>query len=102
MIDQGSGGAYEASQRMTSMVGWAATVSVDIFVFDEAAERYALDEDIARKLQKSNPEALKNVVRRLLEANGRGMWETDNDKLDKLRGLYNDADDMKEQVDSLY
>ena len=45
---------------------------------------------------------LKNVVRRLLEANGRGMWETDNDKLDKLRGLYNDADDMKEQVDSLY
>ena len=45
---------------------------------------------------------LKNVVRGLLEANGRGMWETDNDKLDKLRGLYNDADDMKEQVDSLY
>ena len=27
MIDQGSGGAYEASQRMTAMVGWAATAS---------------------------------------------------------------------------
>lgn len=102
MIDQGSGGAYEVSQRMTAMVGWAETASVDNFVFDEAAERYALDEDIARKLQKSNPEAFKNVVRRLLEANGRGMWETDNDTLDKLRELYSDADDMIEQVDSLY
>ena len=67
------------------------------FVFDEAAERYALDEDIARKFQKTNPEAFKNVVRRLWEAsNGRGMWETDNDALDKLRGLYSDADDMIE------
>ena len=102
MIDQGSGGTCEVSQRMTAMVGWAAIASVYNFVFNEAAERYALDEDIARKLQKSNPEAFKNVVRRLLEANGRGMWETDNDTLDKLRELYSDADDMIEQVDSLY
>lgn len=102
MINQGSGGAYEVSQRMTAMVGWAATANVDNFVFDEAAERYALDEDVAKKLQKANPEAFKNVVRRLLEANGRGMWESDNDTLDKLRELYSDADDMIEQVDSLY
>jgi len=102
MINQGSGGAYEVSQRMTAMVGWAATTNVDNFVFDEAAERYALDEDVAKKLQKANPEAFKNVVRRLLEANGRGMWESDNDTLDKLRELYSDADDMIEQVDSLY
>jgi len=55
MLEQGSGGAYEVSQRMTAMVGWAATVNVDNFVFDQAAERYALDEDVANKLQKSNP-----------------------------------------------
>ena len=98
MIDQGSGGAYEVSQRMTAMVGWAATANVDNFVFDEAAERYALDENVAKKLQRSNPEAYKNVIRRLLEANGRGMWETDDDTIDKLRELYSDADDMVEQV----
>ncbi len=102
MVNQGSGGAYEVSQRMTAMVGWAATANVDNFVFDEAAERYALDEDVAKKLQKSNPEAFKNVVRRLLEANGRGMWQTDDDTLEKLRELYSDADDMIEQIDSLY
>lgn len=51
MIAQGSGGAYEVSQRMTAMVGWAATAQVDNFVFNEAAERYALDEEVAQKLQ---------------------------------------------------
>jgi magnesium chelatase subunit H len=97
MLDQGSGGAYEISQRMTAAVGWAATAEVDNFVFDQAAERYALDEEVAQKLQRSNPEAFKNVVRRLLEAAGRGMWSTDQDVLDKLRELYSDADDLIEK-----
>jgi magnesium chelatase subunit H len=97
MIKQGSGGAYEISQRMTAMIGWAATSEVDNFVFDQAAERYALDEDVAKKLQRSNPEAFKNVVRRLLEAAGRGMWSADDSTLDKLRELYSDADDLIEQ-----
>ncbi len=102
MLNQGSGGAYEVSQRMTAMVGWAATAEVDNFVFDQAAERYALDEDVAKKLQKANPEAFKNVVRRLLEASGRGMWNADDETLEKLRDLYSDADDLIEQVDSIY
>lgn len=102
MIAQGSGGAYEVSQRMTAMVGWAATSQVDNFVFDQAAERYALDDEVAQKLQKANPEAFKNVVRRLLEASGRGMWDTDEETLEKLRELYSDADDMIEQVDSMF
>ena len=102
MLEQGSGGAYEVSQRMTAMVGWAATTEIDNFVFDQAAERYALDEEVAAKLQKSNPEAFKNVVRRLLEASGRGMWEADDETLQKLKELYADADDLVEQVTSSF
>jgi magnesium chelatase subunit H len=100
MLAQGSGGAFEVSQRMTAMIGWAATAEVDNFVFDQAAERYALDEEVAKKLQRANPEAFKNVVRRLLEAAGRGMWSTDDDTLEKLRDLYSDADDLIEQGSS--
>lgn len=100
MLKQGSGGAYEISQRLTAMIGWSATADVDNFVFEQAAERYALDEDVAKQLQRSNPEAFKNVVRRLLEAAGRGMWTTDDETLDKLRELYSDADDMVEQGSS--
>ncbi|EJK53982.1 hypothetical protein THAOC_26477, partial [Thalassiosira oceanica] len=57
----------------------------------------ALDEEVAAKLQKNNPEAFKNVVRRLLEASGRGMWETDDETIEKLKSLYADADDLVEQ-----
>jgi magnesium chelatase subunit H len=96
MLKQGSGGAYEVSQRFTAMVGWSATADVDNFVFDQAAERYALDETVAKKLQSSNPEAFKNVVRRLLEAAGRGMWSTDDETLEQLRNLYSEADDLVE------
>lgn len=97
MLSQGSGGAYEISQRMTAMIGWAATADVDNFVFDQAAERYTEDEGVAQQLQRSNPEAFKNVVRRLLEAAGRGMWNADDDTLQRLRDLYSDADDLIEQ-----
>jgi magnesium chelatase subunit H len=101
MLKQGSGGAYEISQRMTAMIGWSATAQVDNFVYDQAAERYALDEEVAKQLQRSNPEAFKNVVRRLLEAAGRGMWSTDDGTLDKLKELYSDADDLIEQGSSM-
>jgi magnesium chelatase subunit H len=98
MLQQGSGGAYEISQRMTAMIGWAATGDVvDNFVFDQANERYTVDEGVAEQLQKSNPEAFKNVIRRLLEAAGRGMWNTDEANLARLRDLYSDADDRIEE-----
>jgi len=97
MLEQGSGGAYEISQRMTALIGWSATANVDNFVFDQAAERYALDTDVAKRLQRANPEAFKNTLRRLLEAAGRGMWNTDDETLSKLRELYSEADDVIEQ-----
>ena len=100
MLQQGSGGAYEISQRMTAMVGWAATTKIDNFVFDQVSERYALDAAVAKKLQQSNPEAFKNVIRRMLEAAGRGMWSTSDEVLEKLRDLYSDADDNIEQGSS--
>lgn len=48
--------------NLSRQVGWAATTDVDNFVFDQAAERYALDEEVANKLQKSNPGEMKYFV----------------------------------------
>ena len=101
MLQQGSGGAYEVSQRMTAMIGWAATAdAIDNFVFDQASERYTIDEGVAEQLQRANPEAFKNIVRRLLEAAGRGMWSTDEANLARLRDLYSDVDDRIEEGSS--
>lgn len=99
MADQGSGGAYEISQRMTAMIGWAGTTDfTDNWVYEQAVDTYALDEEMANKLRKANPEAFRNIIGRMLEASGRGFWDADKEKLDKLRGLYDMTDDELEGV----
>jgi len=98
MLEQGSGGAYEVSSRFTAMVGWGAVNGVDDFVWDGASEKYALDDAVSEQLRRSNPEAYRNVLSRLLEAAGRGMWNADEDVLRRLREKYADADDSVEGV----
>jgi magnesium chelatase subunit H len=89
MVNQGSGGAYEISQRLTALIGWGGTAQfTDNWVYDQAAETYALDAKMAEKLRKANPEAFRNIVGRMLEAHGRGFWEADAEKLQQLRNLY--------------
>ncbi|MDZ8096848.1 MAG: magnesium chelatase subunit H [Nostoc sp. DedQUE05] len=99
MANQGSGGAFEISQRMTALIGWGGTADFsDDWVYDQAADTYALDAEMAEKLRKANPEAFRNILGRMLEAHGRGFWEADGDKLDKLRQLYELTDEELEGV----
>jgi magnesium chelatase subunit H len=89
MVAQGSGGAYEVSQRMTALIGWGGTANFrDDWVYDQAADTYALDEEMVAKLRQANPEAFRNIVGRMLEAHGRGFWDADEAKLQQLRDLY--------------
>jgi magnesium chelatase subunit H len=99
MADQGSGGAYEISQRMTALIGWGGTADfTDSWVYEQAADTYALDPEMAQKLREANPEAFRNIVGRMLEANGRGFWQPDADKLRQLRELYELTDEKIEGV----
>ncbi|ASC69257.1 Magnesium chelatase ChlH subunit [Halomicronema hongdechloris C2206] len=99
MAAQGSGGAYEISQRLTAMVGWAGTANFkDAWVYDQAAATYAFDQAMAERLRQANPEAWRNVVGRLLEAHGRGFWTPDEDTLERLQSLYDEADMALEGV----
>jgi magnesium chelatase subunit H len=99
MANQGSGGAFEISQRMTALIGWAGTADFqESWVYDQAADTYALDPEMAEKLRQANPEAFRNIVARMLEANGRGFWKPDPDKLAQLRNLYELTDEELEGV----
>ena len=99
MVNQGSGGAYEISQRMTALIGWGGTADfTDSWVYDQASETYALDTEMAAKLREANPEAFRNIVGRMLEANGRGFWQPNEEKLQKLRELYDLTDEEIEGV----
>lgn len=95
---QGSGGAFEISQRMTAMLGWGATVEFsEDWTWEQAAETYVLDKDMAALLRKNNPEAFKNTVARMLEAAGRGIWDAPEEVLRTLQARYDDLDEQLEK-----
>lgn len=99
MAKQGSGGAFEISQRMTALVGWGATSDfTEDWVYDGAYETYVDDDAMREKLRKANPQAFQNVVKRMLEAAGRGMWNADEATLEKLKQEYMEMDDVLEGV----
>uniref|UniRef100_B8HJN4 magnesium chelatase n=1 Tax=Cyanothece sp. (strain PCC 7425 / ATCC 29141) TaxID=395961 RepID=B8HJN4_CYAP4 len=99
MAAQGSGGAYEISQRMTALIGWGGTTDFqEAWVYDQAADTYALDPDMAQRLREANPEAFRNLVGRMLEAHGRGFWQPEPDKLNQLRALYDLTDATLEGI----
>ncbi len=99
MVSQGSGGAYEISQRMTAMIGWGGTTGfAEDWAWDQAAQTYALDPEMAAKLRDANPRAFSNLLRRCIEASGRGMWKATPQVLAKLKSLYSEMDDKLEGV----
>lgn len=99
MAANGSGGAFEISQRMTAMLGWGATVDYkENWTWEQAAQTYAFDEEMASKLRESNPQAFANVVRRMIEAAGRGMWSPSESDLERLKSLYSEMDEQLEGV----
>ena len=99
MAAMGSGGAYEISQRMTALIGWGGTSGFrDPWVYDQAADTYAFDPAMAQRLREANPEAFRNVVGRMLEANSRGFWNAPAEKIDRLRNLYDLTDAELEGV----
>ena len=99
IAQSGSGGAFEISQRMTAMIGWGATVDFrEDWTWDQAAETYAFDNDMASTLRQSNPEAFTNILKRMIEAAGRGMWNPDDETLDRLKSMYSDMDSLMEGI----
>lgn len=84
-----------ASSRRTIAVDGSADASSSVV---QAAETYALDAEMAAKLRKANPQAFQNVVRRMLEAAGRGLWNADPATIEKLREIYAEMEDELEGV----
>ncbi|BCX02498.1 MAG: magnesium chelatase subunit H [Candidatus Roseilinea sp.] len=99
MLQHGYSGATEISNRFTYMLGWdAVSDCVDDWVYANAAKTYALDPAMRERLTKANPQAMRNIVGRLLEANGRGLWQADDDVIEQLKELYADLEDRLEGV----
>ncbi|PXF40575.1 Magnesium-chelatase subunit H [Gracilariopsis chorda] len=100
MLQNGAGGAFEVSTRMTALIGWGGTAGYgDKFVFEQAAERYVVDEHNRELLRKSSPEAFRNVLSRFLEAAGRGIWRDPDEEL--LRSIREQLDDVDSEIEGV-
>ena len=79
-------GAGGVSSRVNNLYKWSATTrKVDKWVFDDVVETYILNEENLEWLRTSNPYALEELTRRLLEAESRGLWEADPDLIEAAR-----------------
>ncbi len=52
-----------------------------------------------KRLMNLNPHSFHKIVTTLLEANGRGYWETSEENLDRLRELYQEVEDRIEGIE---
>merc|ERR1711871_1159587 len=95
MAAQGSGGAFEISQRMTALVGWGAPLG---FLMLSCTIRQWKPTSLTKIWRRHNPDAFKNVLQRFIEASGRGLWDADEALLKKLQAMYQDLDDQIEGV----
>ncbi|MBF8778290.1 cobaltochelatase subunit CobN [Pseudomonas fulva] len=82
-------GAFEMAATVDNLFAFDATTGlVDDHHYQGVAEAYVLDAENRAFLQQHNPEALRDITERLLEAQQRGMWQAP--------GAYRDA--LEEQL----
>jgi magnesium chelatase subunit H len=100
MLSHGYEGVRELSKRLVNTMGWSATAgAVDNWVYEDTNTTFFKDDEMCQRLLNMNPNSFRKMVTTLLEANGRGYWETSEENLDKLRQLYQEVEDRIEGID---
>ena len=100
MLSHGYEGVRELSKRLVNTMGWSATAgAVDNWVYEDTNATFIKDEEMQKRLMNLNPHSFRRMVGSLLEANGRGYWETSEENLDRLRELYQEVEDRIEGVE---
>ncbi len=92
-------GAQEIAAALDSLFGWDATAEVaEDWMYQSIAEKFLFDEETRRWMESVNRWAVHSVSERLLEAHQRGMFETDEETLCRLRSIYMQAEGAIEEV----
>jgi len=100
MLSHGYEGVRELSKRLVNTIGWSATAgAVDNWVYEDANDTFIKDKEMQERLMNLNPNSFRKMVTTLLEANGRGYWETSEENLERLRELYQEAEDRIEGIE---
>jgi magnesium chelatase subunit H len=99
MLKHGFRGVAEIENHVSNTFGWSATAdAVDDWIYSEVANTFVFDDEMLERLRNLNPHSAHSLVRRLLEANGRGYWDAEQSSLDKLREISRSLEDQLEGV----
>jgi cobaltochelatase CobN len=98
--ERGYAGARDVAERANRLYGWSATThQVEKAQFDAVHDRYIRDRDNCDWLRSSNLYALEELTRRLLEAQARGLWDADAERLGELHAAVLDLEgDMEDRM----
>jgi cobaltochelatase CobN len=101
MKRHGYKGAGDISKVMDIIIGWDATAdTMEDWMYERVAERYALDPAIQEWFREVNPYALQNIIDKLIETIRREMWNTTEEMEDRLRDAYLDIEgDIEDAVE---
>ena len=92
-------GVQEVSNLVEFSFGWDSTSGImEDWMYQAVTDRFVLDEDNRQWIQENNPEALRQITSRLLEAAERGMWNADDETVEALRSIFVDNDAALERM----
>ena len=99
MMKHGYKGAADLSNMVSISYQWDATTKImDDWMYEQYAEKYILNEEMADWMNDVNPWARKRIIETLLEANKRGLWNADEEMKNKLENLYLDVEGEMEEA----
>lgn len=99
MLEHGFRGVAEIENRVSNTFGWSATAdAVDDWIYGDVAKTFVLDNEMLQRLRSLNPHSAHSLVNRLLEAHGRGYWDSDSETIERLREIGSELEDQLEGI----
>ena len=99
MLEHGYEGVREIESHLGNTYGWSATASaVGDWTYRQFNETFLQNPEMLERLTGLNIHAVTAMTRRLLEANARGFWNTDEKTIEDLQRLYEDLESRVEGV----
>ncbi|PWR75711.1 cobaltochelatase subunit CobN [Methanospirillum stamsii] len=92
-------GVQEVMNTIEYTFGWDVTSdAVDDWEYQAATEHFLFNEENRKWIEENNPYALHSIAGRLLEANQRGFWDTDDETIRRLQEIYLESENFFEQM----
>ncbi|HKH05301.1 MAG TPA: cobaltochelatase subunit CobN [Acidimicrobiales bacterium] len=97
MQAHGYKGAFELAATVDYLFGYDATTGVVAdWMYERVTEAYVADADMRKFFRASNPDALRSIAERLLEADQRGLWDASPEARAALEAAVLEAEGWEE------